>query len=992
MKKIILRLLITILVLFCLFAVGLYFAFSSPYFIKSYLFPALTNATGVKISAEEVYLSHHSTEIRLENYSIEFSQDFAIDGKFASFKYDFWNLIKGKINIYDLVLNNARVNIKTKDREVKAKQAHKLKGANTEIVKKKSSSGFDVNIKNIVINDSELQYSYISSNSKKSINIHLNDINILVPELGTNKSSKVKFNFSLGLRNQDYYKIGVEHVKGNLDFTTENLNILSFNLSTYFNEISGSNKSEKFDNKNLLLDLRINKSGVDYIVDKFVLNDFSKNDQNLLNLNLRGKFSIAPLNLITKISSLNISPNVLNVIGSFWELNFGKTNINYSGSFCCTGANVGFDGNLKLSEFSFFRSHFNCLGNHTIDLNALGNLSYNYVNGSYKTDKLNLVINEKNNEILNLDIDNPASLIWKNENPVFLDNSFTGISVKTRDFDLSILESIFCRYFSIQQLKGILNSNLILTSESEKKVLLKGNIDLSEGGAVYDKLRFKKINFKQSFDLLIKSFNELLINNLKTTIKADSALALKFSTEGYINFSQEKGDLKIKFDKITGRGVNNLPGSPAEMLAIKDVNIDGFIDYAYTKGGSDFSIKSKLQGGGLKFFLKKGFPIIPILSGNMEVYIVKKGSELELKKYICNLYMPDRKFGNLAADGKIFLYGPGNSKLNLYSEGIRLKELITAFNSIAGSFNINFDDMRFDTKLVLKDITFGPYLTFDCESEIDINNGVINADPIFILMNGKPVLGKIVYNFKEKENNAFDFAANASNIDLKPILKTFDSKAYSNSKGEISSFSMNIHGEGFSRIDLEKNLKGNLYFTCKDISLPDNPERNNYIRLLFIPIEVIAQMNELFGNVNLPIFFTDLVKYSKDIFSQMKNLDLKYGVVYVVAKNEKIFFKQCVFKGNGNPISWLKFKGSLGFDKSVNLISRMKLNDYFIVPLHISGTVKDPKPDMLDFMRFIEEQTYESIKSGTQEVLWLPDTIFEKMCYDADIFFQSIVP
>ena len=992
MKKVFLRILITILILFCVFIVGLYFLFSSSYFIKSYLFPALTSATGVRISAEEVHISHFLSEIKLKNYSIELGSDVVMDGAFAYFKYDLWNLVRGRININDLVLSKARVCIKNEDRDIRAKRAHKPKKANLEVAKQKSKTGFEVNIRNIKINDSELQYNYFASNSKKSINTHLNGINLSVSELGTSKNSKADFSFSFCMSNKDYYEVDVKKIEGSLDFTTENWNFSNFELLAYFNEISGNNKSKKFDNGNLALDLKINNNGMNYVIDKFVLNDLSKNDLSLLKLDLTGKVSFNPLNVLTKIKDLKISSKILNIIGSFWELDFGKTEIDYAGSFWDTDASIGFDGSLKLNDFSFLRSHFNCLGKHTVNLKVLGGLSYNYSNKSYKTDKLNLVINEKNNEILDLKIDNPVNLAWDNNNPVFLNNDSGDINLKAKNFDLSILENILCRYFRVLELKGSLNSNLNLKLQNKKEILLKGNINLSKGWAIYNKLQFKEIDLKQSIDLLIEPFNELLINNSRTEITANSKEALDFITEGNINFSQGKGNLKIKFSKINGQGINNFPGSPAEMLAINDVNINGFVDYTYSKEGDNFSLKSKLKGEGLKFFLKKNSPFIPKISGNMEFDVVRNGSELDFKKYICNLYLPDGKLGNLAADGKIFLYGQGNSKLNLYSEGIRFKELITAFNSLAGNFDINFDDMRFDTKLILKDIKFGPYLTFDCESEIGIDNGVINADPIFLLMNGEPVFGKVVYNFKEEKNNNFNFAGNATNIDLKPILRTFDQKAYSNSKGRIGSFSMNIRGKGFSLRDLEKNLKGDLYFTCKNISLPDNPEKNNYIKLLFIPIEVIAQMNELFGNVNLRVFFTDLVKYSKDIFSQMKNLDLKYGVVYVVAEDGKINFKQCVFRGNGNPISWLKFKGSLGFDKSVNLVSRMKLNDCYIIPLHISGTVKNPKPNMLDFMKFIEDQVYASAKNGVQDIFWLPDTIFEKIFYNTDIFFQSIIP
>ena len=176
---------------------------------------------------------------------------------------------------------------------------------------------------------------------------------------------------------------------------------------------------------------------------------------------------------------------------------------------------------------------------------------------------------------------------------------------------------------------------------------------------------------------------------------------------------------------------------------------------------------------------------------------------------------------------------------------------------------------------------------------------------------------------------------------------------------------------------MKDNFKGQVTAVFKDISIPDNPERYDYIRLLFIPIEVVAQINTLFGNINLPMFFNDLIEYSRDIFSRMQNLDLVYGNLYLVAENGKIYFRRCAFKGDGNPITKFKFDGFIDFDKKIDMNSEVKLDNFFVIPLHISGDISNPTPNYLNLIIFIEDEVSSSAEKGIIDVMKL---LLKKHC------------
>ena len=994
MKKRIYKLLGIIIIVICLFVIGIYFAFTRPFFIKSYLLPALSSATGTKITAENVSLSDFYTKVKLSDFSIQFNHGIDLKGETASFEYGLWSLFSGEIKIDNLALERAELNIKIEPENQSSGKARVI-SSEEKTNKKGSGAGQKIDISNLAVKNLSVALEYGSSGQIDPYKLYVNNINLSISKLANNSKAEVIYDFSFKSNRGDLFEVDVRKVNGIINcYLGENLIPEQFRLSSVFDDVSGVSKATRFDNRRLKLDIEFKYLKNNLAINEFIFKDISLNEQKLLDINLKGNLSLNPLIAKVDVSDCLLPSNFLNILGTLYGISFDKTVFNYSGHITYSKKDLLLAGDLNLSDFSLSTPDLKFLEDNSVNINLKSDINYSFPKKEFKANIFNLVVTEKGRNVLELSLLEMLSFGRIDNKIKFKSSGAPAVNLVIDEFDLSIIENVIARYCNIHLLKGSLNSRIEASVDDENGVIkLKGNIDVSKSEGVFNKKQFKDVDLRQNVELNILSSDDITLKKLETILLISSKEAIHFDTNGKFNLNKNSGTVHVGIKRLSAGELNKLHLSFIKnILGVRELSLNGFVQLDYSEGGHDFILKSKLKGDDLSFFEVKDAPFIPLLSGNIELFLIKQQESLTFKKFIANVKTPKGRLGNLAADGKLYMSGSDRSKLNLYSEGIKLKELIAVFNSIAGAFNINLDTINADTDFYLKNIAYGPFLIFDCEASLKIDDGLLNADPIYITMNKSLILGKVVWDFKSEENNYFNIAANASNIDIYPLLNTYNPTAYTNAKGRISSFSTAVEGNGISLKNLEKSFKGHLTATFHDVSIPDNPARYDYIRILFIPIEVIAQISTLFGNINLPIFFTDLIKYSRDIFNRMQNLELVRGNIYLVAENGKINFKQCIFHGTGNPVSWMKFNGSIGFDERVDMNTKVELSDLLMIPLHITGKVSDPKPNLFDLTTFLEEQISRSAGHDLFYLLKIPEITLEKIFYDSDVFFQAVTP
>ena len=998
MKKRILKLLGVSILLLILLIIGLYLFISSQYFIKSYLLPALSNATGSRISAENISISHFSSRIKLNKFAVRFNSQFELRGETVSFDYDFWNLFDDEIKINNLILDGVKlaVIVDQDDKRRGRSKNVKLLHPDKSIPNKKTGGGLKLNISNVLVRNSTVNIDYGQSGQKNSSKIIVDEINILIPKLTTKSDVKITYNFSFKTKSKNSFEFKCKKTSGYINcFVGENWIPERLGLSMELDDVSGITDAGRFDNEKLHLNVRFKYSDNNIRIKKFVLKDISQDNNILADINLKGDLSLSPFNAKINFVNCLLSSYFLNFAGALYGISFDRTIFNYSGNISLSEDDLLLAGKLNLSDFSLSMPGFKFFEDNFFSVSLKNDLSYNFSKKEMIAKTFNLVVSDEDKALVKLSLSDKLSLAWTDNKFSIDDLSSSVVNLNIDDFDLSILRNIVGRYCDVQLLKGTLNSKLNALIEGKSDdINIKGDFELSKGGGIFNKKQLKDLDLRQKVDLKIVSFEDIFIKKSQTVLFVNSKEAVQFKTNGKISLNKQSGTVHLEITKLFAGTLNDLPLSFIKnVLGIRELFLNGFVQFAYKDGGNEYILKSKLKGENLSFFEVKDSPDIPLISGNMEIYLIKKKDALIFKKFICNLETPKGRLGNLAVDGRLYVSGAEDkSQLKVYSEGIELRELITIFNSMAGASSINLKKVNVDTDFYLKNITYGPFLTLGCEAAVKLDKGVLNADPIYVSMNKTSVFGKVVYDFTKAGKKHFNIAANALDVDISPLLKTFDPDIYSTAKGTIKSFSVELEGKGFSLRDLESSFKGELTAVVKDISIPDNPERFDLMRLIFIPIEAIAQINSLFGHVNLPVFFTNTVKYSQDIFNRMRNLDLVYGNIYLVAKNGKIYIKHCVFKGVGNPVSRLKFNGSVGFDKSVDLNTEIKLINFFSIPLHVSGTISNPKPDYFDSIVFLEDEISGSVEKDVFGVLRLPETVLEKALYNSDILFQGAAP
>ena len=974
---------------------ALYFTFTNPYFLKAYLLPAISNATGTKIAAKKVSFLPFSSKFELNKLVFEPSSEFKLKGKKVTCEYSFWDFFRGEIKINSLKFDDIIFDIKNRASYSRTQKTHPVKSFFRKQINNNAFSWLKFDINNLSIRNSSVNFEYTGTDKDDIFELNANNINISTSRLTSNSKTKFVYNCSFKINKNKNYDMETGKINGVIDcFIAEDWDSARINLSATFNSFSGFSKSLGFNNKKLFLKLFLHYSDNTLIINDFSFQDLSSKEKILADIRSNGKIYLDPLDIQLNIKKCFLSADFLNILGGLHGVVFNNTALNYSGRFLYSKKRLQSIGSLNLLDFSMSTGGFKFFGDNLFDIHLKNNFICDFQQEKINVKTFCLTVNDKKNKIIDLEFPDKFSLTWsKSKDRLKPEPDLPAIALNITNFDLSILENLAGRYLGLQLLKGTLNAKLNTSINEDMTIKLKGTTDIAKLGLGVNNTLMQTFNLKQNIDAEVISFKELIIKAIKTTVFVDSKEVTQLTSSGKINFEDQSGTIRTLVKKALIGALNNL-STPIikDTLGIKTLSLDGFVDLDYKNGGQDLGLKANLRADDLLFYEVKNAPKIPALSGDIEAYFVKDKDKIKIEKFICDIDTPVNRLGNLAATGKFYLKpNSGRSKLNLYSEGIDLKKSINIFNSITGIFTINLKDANFDTNFYLQNIIYDR-LVFNCTANAAINNGFLKITPISLSLNNAPIEGEIKYDFNPNKNNYFYVALNASNIKLAPLLSTFGSKIYSRAEGSISSFSTKFEGKGFSLQALEQNFKGQLHATFDGISLPDNTSQYDYARLIFIPIEVISQINNLIGDVNIPLFFNNLIQYSNNIFSQQQNLVLNTGYISLNAKDGRIYIDPCIFKGDGDPIDKLNFNGSIGFDKNVDLNAIVKINQLIIIPLHIAGTVSNPSPDLMNFTTFMEDDFADPAGKGIFEILTTPESIIEKMSEDADVTLERLIP
>ena len=288
---------------------------------------------------------------------------------------------------------------------------------------------------------------------------------------------------------------------------------------------------------------------------------------------------------------------------------------------------------------------------------------------------------------------------------------------------------------------------------------------------------------------------------------------------------------------------------------------------------------------------------------------IAKSSIIKLNKFDLNIPMlKTGKIGNIDYRGLINMNcGNGNSEL---------------VGTLSGNIKTKFD------KYLLPEI-------FKLKGQTKFGEKV---SPIYI-------------NFKSKKNlvtnRPFEVKVDIKRFLLLPIFKALISGGYSESEGCIKELTFQAKGKDLLKINPKKNLTASLHSNLEDIDLPVKLAKFAIVKLIFLPIEIISNINSFTKTNIVPEKLNGAFKSVNEISEGLQTMYFKTGNIDISLNNKKIEVKNFYLKGGTvNTIRRIVFNGYVAVD------GKMKLNTEtsfigIVVPIDLTGTVNKPKAKIL---------------------------------------------
>ncbi len=230
-----------------------------------------------------------------------------------------------------------------------------------------------------------------------------------------------------------------------------------------------------------------------------------------------------------------------------------------------------------------------------------------------------------------------------------------------------------------------------------------------------------------------------------------------------------------------------------------------------------------------------------------------------------------------------------------------------------------------------------------------------NSLPPFLELNLKAKINeevtpiKIVFESnKNKKLQTCPFKINMklNNLSLLPLFKVFIGGSYSEGSGTVNNLSLNIVGSDLINPDINKNIEGVFNAEIVDLYLPIELAKYGPVKLIFLPVEILSNINQYTKTDTVPSQLDGIFKSANSITSGLDSMHFSKNIIDISLDKGKVIIKKLDMTGGMlRAVRSISIKGNIDLHKEMDIDTQTSFVGV-IVPIRITGTIDNPKPDL----------------------------------------------
>jgi hypothetical protein len=179
-----------------------------------------------------------------------------------------------------------------------------------------------------------------------------------------------------------------------------------------------------------------------------------------------------------------------------------------------------------------------------------------------------------------------------------------------------------------------------------------------------------------------------------------------------------------------------------------------------------------------------------------------------------------------------------------------------------------------------------------------------------------------------------------------PLFKAFVEGSYADAAGKVNNLSLDINGIDLNNPDIYTNVNGSLKTDIVELSLPIKLSEYGPVKLIFLPVEILSNINEYTKSNVVPPGLSEVFKYANNISKGLTSMHFKQSNIDIALKKGKIQVEKLEMTGGTlSPVQSISIKGYIDLSNQINIKTKTNFIGV-IIPLNIDGTIGTPKPNI----------------------------------------------